>query len=199
MRRFLSTLSSIIFDENQELIITTFPFKSYRFQIPIYAGSLLTPELSHLVLRAKEDNDFIARKFLAKLIVDGINLANVSECDVILIPSRRRANRYRGIKHINELVKEVNKIKPIRIHELLKHTREVKDQASLTSEERAANLKGAFTILQNKRFKFPTSAYLLDDLVTSGSTIHAAHEALQVANIQLLGVFTACATSLFSE
>lgn len=199
MRSFFRNLSSIIFDENQKIEIPTCSIKSSRFQIPIYAGSRLTPELSHLALLAKEDNDLIARKFLAKLICDGMSLAKATEVDVILIPSSKKADRVRGIKHINELVKEVNKLKPIRIHELLTHTRQVRDQATLSSEERMANMRGAFHINMKKSKSFPKSAYLVDDLVTSGSTILAARDALQVANIQLLGVFAACATMVFTE
>jgi predicted amidophosphoribosyltransferase len=201
MRSFFRNLSSIIFDEDAKIEIPTFPFKSSRFQIPIYAGSRLTPELSHLALLAKEENDLMARKFLAKLICDGITLAKseVPEIDVILIPSSKKADRIRGIKHINELVKEVNKLRTIRIHELLSHTRQVRDQAKLSSEERMANMRGAFYINMKNSKSFPKSAYLVDDLVTSGSTILAAREALQVANIQLLGVFAACATMVFTE
>jgi predicted amidophosphoribosyltransferase len=197
MRNFLRSLTSILFDESSPFEISTCPFKSSRFGIPIYSGSRLTPELSHLALRAKEDNDLLARRFLANLIVDGINLINQSEFDVILIPSRQEANRNRGIKHINELVKEVNKKVPFKTYDILKHVKKVKDQATLSHVERFENLEGAFTVESKKLI--PSSAFLIDDLVTSGATIKAAASALRSRNIELLGVIAACTTMVFTE
>ena len=198
MRVFLQALTSILFDEELDIDIPTKAFKSYRFNIPIYAGARLTPALSHLALRAKEDNDLIARKFLAKLICDAISLTSEEEISVIVIPSRKAADKFRGIKHINELVKEVTRLKPIRNFDLLRHTRKVQDQSTLSHRERLENLDSAFEISKDAK-RLPTKAFLMDDLVTSGATILAASKALQVRNIQLLGVITACATMVFTE
>lgn len=198
MRSFLQSLGSIIFDESATIKISTRPFKSNRFGIPIYAGARLTPELSHVVLRAKEDNDLLARKFLAQLISDAISLVQEPKINVILIPSRKSVTRFRGIKHINLLVKEVSKLQDIEIYELLEHARKVRDQSSLNAKERMDNMTDAFVVSRSVR-NVPTSAYLIDDLITSGATILAAANALQVRNIQLLGAITACATMVFTE
>jgi predicted amidophosphoribosyltransferase len=197
MRSFLRTLSSILFDEDFNFEIHTDPFKSNRFGIPIFAGSRLSPDLSHIALRAKEDNDLHARKFLAKLIFDAMKLTNYREFDLVPIPSRYEADRIRGIKHIHELVKEVNKLYPVNSHALLKHVRKVKDQATLTHLERLENLQGAFAIRDGQ--PTPAKVFLVDDLVTSGATIKAAADALKARNIELLGVVAACATMVFTE
>jgi predicted amidophosphoribosyltransferase len=197
MRSFLKSLSSILFDESLLLEIPTNAFKTSRFGITVYAGNRLTPELSRLAVQAKEGNDLLARKFLAKLIIDAMRLTNCSEFDLIPIPSRVQADRYRGIKHIQELVKEVNKVRPVRSHEILRHVKKVRDQSTLTHFQRLENLEGAFAV--NERTKIPTKGFLLDDLVTSGATMKAAAEALQARNIELLGVLTACATTVFTE
>jgi predicted amidophosphoribosyltransferase len=196
MRGFLNSLSSILFDDTQELQIATRAFKTYKLKIPIYAGSILTPEISHLILRAKESNDLIARKFLAKLVVDAISLTKQSEINLIPIPSRAEAVRNRGIKHINELVKEVNKLQPVRTFYILEHQRKIADQSRLGSAARFENMREAFGVNKNTS---PRNAFLFDDLVTTGATIAAAAKALEVRNIQLLGVISACASALFTE
>jgi predicted amidophosphoribosyltransferase len=197
MGKFWASLSSILFDESQTIHMPTRPFITQRFGIPIYSGSNSNSQILNLVLRAKEDNDLLARKFLAKLIIDGIGLKNRSEFEVVLIPSRREADRNRGIKHINELVNEVNKKVPFKTYDVLKHVKKVKDQATLSHTERLENLEGAFAIAPNK--SVPTRAFLIDDLVTSGATIKAAATALHERNIELLGVIAACATMVFTE
>ena len=198
MWSFLKNLSSIIFNDEVEFELSTRPFKSEEFGIPIFSGSLLTPELSHIALRAKEDNDLIARKYLAKLISQAIGLLELNEICVVPIPSRIEADRKRGFAHIDELLGEVAKSNKIVIFDILGHTRKIKDQSGLKIDERFRNLTGAFQVKTSKKV-LPNSVFLIDDLITTGATIQAAAAALQVRNIQLLGAISACATFVFTE
>ena len=198
MWSFLKNLSSIIFIDDVEFELSTQPFKSEKFGIPIYSGSHLTPELSHIALRAKEDNDLIARKYLAKLISQAIGLLDLNEICVVPIPSRIEADRKRGFAHIDELLRQVAKLNKIEIFNILSHTRKIKDQSGLKIDERFRNLTGAFQVKTSKKV-LPNSVFLIDDLITTGATIQAAAAALQVRNIQLLGAISACATFVFTE
>ena len=198
MWSFLKNLSSIIFIDDVEFELSTQPFKSEKFGIPIYSGSHLTPELSHIALRAKEDNDLIARKYLAKLISQAIGLLELNEICVVPIPSRIEADRKRGFAHIDELLRQVAKLNKIEIFNILSHTRKIKDQSGLKIDERFRNLTGAFQVKTSKKV-LPNSVFLIDDLITTGATIQAAAAALQVRNIQLLGAISACATFVFTE
>ena len=198
MWSFLKNLSSIIFIDDVEFELSTQPFKSEKFGIPIYSGSHLTPELSHIALRAKEDNDLIARKYLAKLILQAIGLLDLNEICVVPIPSRIEADRKRGFAHIDELLRQVAKLNKIEIFNILSHTRKIKDQSGLKIDERFRNLTGAFQVKTSKKV-LPNSVFLIDDLITTGATIQAAAAALQVRNIQLLGAISACATFVFTE
>ena len=198
MWSFLKNLSSIIFIDDVEFELSTQPFKSEKFGIPIYSGSHLTPELSHIALRAKEDNDLIARKYLAKLISQAIGLLDLNEICVVPIPSRIEADRKRGFAHIDALLGEVAKSNKIVIFDILSHTRKIKDQSGLKIDERFRNLTGAFQVKTSKKV-LPNSVFLIDDLITTGATIQAAAAALQVRNIQLLGAISACATFVFTE
>ena len=201
MRSFLKSLSSILYDENINFKIPTNAFVTSRFGITVYAGAQLNPELSHLALRAKEDNDLLARKFLATLVVQGINKIEDKKrnkyMELFPIPSRPEVNRIRGLKHVEELVKEVKKVYPVKSYEILKHIRKVKDQSTLTHLQRLENLDGAFVVIEKKFI--PAQGFLIDDLVTSGATIKAAADALKESNIELLGVIAACATSFLTE
>ena len=123
MWSFLKILSSIIFNDDVDFDLSTRPFKSEKFGIPIFSGSHLNPELSHIALRAKEDNDLMARKYLAKLISQAIGLLDLDEITVVPIPSRTEANRKRGFAHIDELLREVAKLNKIKIvQKLLRKT-----------------------------------------------------------------------------
>ena len=127
-----------------------------------------------------------------------MNLLKSEKIVVVPIPSRDSANRVRGIKHLDELVKIIEKNHPIQTLDILKHRKKVADQSGLSKSERLANMEGAFEVKLIPKFNV-TAVYLLDDLVTTGSTILAASQALKVRNIQVLGVVTACASARFSE
>ena len=198
MWSFIKILSSIIFNDDVEFDLSTRPFKSEKFGIPIFSGSHLNPELSHIALRAKEDNDLMARKYLAKLISQAIGLLDLDEIAVVPIPSRTEANRKRGFAHMDELLREVAKLNKIKIFDILGHSRKIKDQSGLKIDERFQNLTGAFQVINSKKV-LPNYVFLIDDLITTGATIQAAAAALRVRNIHLLGAISACATFVFTE
>jgi predicted amidophosphoribosyltransferase len=66
----------------------------------------------------------------------------------------------------------------------------IKDQSNLNRSQRLKNLKNAYTlsgVLPNTG-----STILLDDVVTTGSSILEAARALSEAKITILGAVTAC-------
>ena len=74
------------------------------------------------------------------------------------------------------------------IHELLTHVRKVKDQSTLNAKARSINLDGA---LISRRF-VGGNAVLIDDLVTTGATLHEAARALRARGITVAAAVTAC-------
>lgn len=196
MGKFWAPLSSLLFNDDSDLDIEVRPLVTKKFGIPIYSGSVSNPQILNLVLRAKEDNDLLARRFLAKLICAGIDLIKEEEIVIFPIPSRRKANQVRGINHMELLVREVSRLRKVKPKFLLLHAKAISDQSPLSAQERIENMSGAFKV---KRDGSSMSGYIFDDLVTTGSTIWAAKEALKVRNIQVLGAISACASTRFSE
>ena len=87
---------------------------TYRGPLQIFAGSRYTPDISRIILAAKEDNQIQARTFLAERLSQSLRRAlestsrnrNLSARNVVIIPipSRRSADRKRGFAHIELLV-----------------------------------------------------------------------------------------------
>jgi predicted amidophosphoribosyltransferase len=72
--------------------------------------------------------------------------------------------------------------------EILTHTRKVRDQSNLDAKDRAANLDKALISLRFLSGK----AVLIDDLVTTGATLHEAARALRSKGITVAAAVTAC-------
>jgi len=191
---------------------------TYRGPLQIFAGSRYTPDISRIILAAKEDNQVQARAFLAERLSQSLRKAlestsqnkNVSAKNVIIIPipSRKSADRKRGFAHIELLVKHfiaMNEAVSFQLLDCFWHSRKISDQSSLNFHERAMNMKGAFKVNQIKYFEmYPTknsnsAVFLLDDLVTTGATVQAANSALSALGGRVDGVLASCATEGFTH
>jgi len=74
---------------------------------------------------------------------------------------------------------------------LLRRTRRTRQQVGLNARERAANMRGAFTVRQRLRPAVAGRRVLLvDDVYTSGATIRAATKALLKAKAEAVDVVT---------
>jgi len=191
---------------------------TFRGPLQIFAGSKYTPNVSRIILAAKEDNQLQARVFLAECLTQSMKKAleeislkkNQSIKDVVIIPipSRRSADRKRGFEHIKLLVKQfigINETVSFQVLDCLSHSRKIADQSSLNFNERAMNMKGAFAVDQIKYFEiYPTKnsnsvVFLLDDLVTTGATVQAANSALSTLGGRADAVLASCATQGFTH
>lgn len=191
---------------------------TYRGPLQIFAGSRYTPDISRLILAAKEDNQVQARIFLAERLTQSLRKAlesnshnrnlRVKNVVIIPIPSRISADRKRGFAHIELLVKQfiaMNETVSFQVLDCLRHSRKISDQSSLNFNERAMNMKGALAVDRIKYFEiYPTrnsnsAVFLLDDLVTSGATVQAANSALSALGGRVDGVLASCATEGFTH
>ena len=189
-----------------------------RGSLRIFAGSKYNPNLSRIILAAKEENQIQARNFLAERLNESLvkalrELSLIKELAIrnvvlIPIPSRRLADRKRGFAHVELLIAQLmirNGSLNFKVLNCLSHSRKIADQTSLNFNERALNMKGAFVIDQIKYLEiYPTKnsnsvVFLVDDLVTTGATVQAANMALLTLGGRVDGVLASCATPGFTH
>jgi predicted amidophosphoribosyltransferase len=180
-----------------------------RGLLRIFVGSEFNSTNSHIILAAKEDNNKFARRVLADYLNSALELATCERTVFLIpIPSRKAADRIRGFAHVSRLIQELAKLNPDRKFELincLRHTKKIRDQSTLNINERELNMRGAFEIdieeynrlTGGNISKFPL--FLVDDLVTTGSTVLAANSALISLGIAVKGVLASCATNGFTH
>jgi len=123
-------------------------------------------------------------RLLAKGMCERIDLSNfVTLSDVILapVPLHPRRRRERGYNQSELLAKELAKAWNIPLNaKALRRARDTAQQALLSAEERHSNVQGAFTISPPDFFK-SKNVLLIDDVLTTGSTVNACAEALKAA------------------
>ena len=87
---------------------------------------------------------------------------------------------------------------PCSVSPLLLPTRKVADQSELSARDRALNMNLAFTVNPKGRIaRSGAGIIVVDDLVTTGSTITEAIRALKVANFEPDALLSACVAGRF--
>lgn len=196
----------------------------YRIEdVPLYSALFYEEVVAKLVLAAKENNDRMARKYLASLIALRFSALhrelNAESYVFVPIPSSAKSNRRRGFLHTHKLALEViREIEPdVRTCELLILNRKIEDQTKLDRNGRHQNLVGAYSVrlpgnpairkdvkdakdLADVALKTDLGGekglgiILIDDLVTTGSSMREAIRALKSAGITPHGMLSACVT-----
>lgn len=156
---------------------------------------------TRIILASKESGNKLAINLLANAVARPIKFA-VSEnkfrgqIDLVSIPSQKKVIRSRGRDHISDLISQViielsgmgftAKYFPI-----LSLARKSKDQSTLNSQQRLANMRNAFIV--NNSLNSQDGIFLIDDLITTGASIKEGVRALTEAKITVNGIITACA------
>ncbi len=169
-------------------IIKTWSHSKEKF--PIYSSIPYSPIAGKVLLSAKENSLYLADNLLTIALLHSLRGAQSQNLIDFLVPvpSRKSVARKRGRQFISTLSRSVGDLENLPTEEILTHTRRVRDQSNLDAKDRAINLDGALISL---RF-LSGRAVLVDDLVTTGATLHEAARALRARGITVAAAVTAC-------
>lgn len=169
-------------------IIKTWSHSKEKF--PIYSSIPYSPIAGKVLLSAKESSLELADNLLKAALLHSLRGArSQNQIDFLVpIPSRKSVARKRGRQFISVLSKSIGESENLPTEEILTHTRKVRDQSNLDAKDRAANLDKALISLRFLSGK----AVLIDDLVTTGATLHEAARALRSKGITVAAAVTAC-------
>lgn len=181
------------------------PASSREMGYPVHHVIAYGEIASQIVLLAKENGITAARTLLAQAISLSLNNLIIDErisgkvIALVPIPTTRKARRSRGGNFLESICREVIRdLAPqfsrntFVLRNLLRVRRSVKDQSSLNSIERSRNLSGAFEVF--RMIPATHQVVVIDDVVTTGSTLQEAFRALKERNLTVLGAATACAS-----
>lgn len=111
---------------------------------------------------------------------------------IVPIPSSDQKKRERGFDTMTTLCKRLVEDNPILKLDAtnLYLRRKVADQVGLSGVSRRENLEGAFGIRQSVNGTF----VLVDDVITTGSTLNSAAKSLRLAGAQRIYALALCGT-----
>lgn len=118
---------------------------------------------------------------------------NPKNAIIVPIPSHPIRSFKRGYCHMELIAKEFSKLTEIPCNfKIIKKVKNTRPQYTLKVNQRAKNIKGAFSCIKDKNSE--KTIILIDDLVTTGATLGEVINELQKHNYNKIIAFTlACA------
>jgi predicted amidophosphoribosyltransferase len=156
--------------------------------------------LSKIILAAKEENSRSAQFFLAKnfsaLLLRAAKTLERQSLSVITVPSTPSAIAKRGYVHLDRVMRFVPAMSAISFESIitLKSRKGVRDQSEVGHSQRTENVQGSFSIRGGSlaKVKLGAGIILVDDVVTTGSSMRESIRALNMAGIEPDMLISAC-------
>ena len=138
--------------------------------------------LDRLLPRLKFHRDFAAGRVLAQCMAE--RYASLPRPDALLpVPLHRARLRRRGYDQALELAKPLARALSLPLlDDVLHRHKTTTAQSRLDADARQRNLRDAFAVAPGA--KLPAHVVLLDDVMTTGATLHAAARALRKAGVR---------------
>ena len=138
--------------------------------------------LDRLLPRLKFHGDFAAGRVLTQCMAD--RCALLPRPDAIMpVPLHRARLRQRGYDQALELAAPLARaLRLPLLHDALHRTKTTTAQSRLDADARQRNLRAAFAVSEHTAL--PAHIVLVDDVMTTGATLHAAAHALRKAGVQ---------------
>ena len=156
--------------------------------------------LSKIILAAKEENSRSAQFFLAKnfsaLLLRAAKMLERQSLSVITVPSTPSAIAKRGYVHLDRVMRFVPAMSAISFESIitLKSRKGVRDQSEVGRSQRTENVQGSFSLRGGSlaKVKLGVGIILVDDVVTTGSSMRESIRALNMAGIEPDMLISAC-------
>lgn len=169
------------------------------------AGGVNTEVLRATLIAWKEQGRFGLAEPLAHLLAAAVADLDAGAAPVVLVPvpTSRRSKRARGADVVDELARMAARLLrtvgvDAAVEQALTYTRSTVDQSGLDSNDRAANLRGAFQV-RCGRPQSGRAVIVVDDILTTGATLGEAVRALSAVGRRPEGAAFVAATPLRSE
>lgn len=162
---FSRNVSVFRYDESASNIVKRFKMGKIT-QLSVY----ISEEMSMLIDKEYRDIDFDCMTF---------------------VPSTRISVIRRGFDHTRMLADEISKRVGIPVQKLLKRRFSLKEQKSLSALQREQNVRNKYTALRDITYK---RVLLIDDIITTGSTLNECARALKQAGVKEVFCATFAAT-----
>jgi ComF family protein len=148
----------------------------------VHAACLYAAPVDRLLPRFKFHEDLAAGRLLAQVMTEAF--AELPRPDALVpVPLHRARLRRRGYDQALELARPLARALHVPLRDdLLRRVRATAAQSERDAAARRRNVRGAFAVVPG--VTLPRHVVLVDDVMTTGATLHAAARALRRAGVE---------------
>jgi len=144
-----------------------------------------------LVLKLKYNSEGDVAKFVAPFLGEAITEYGIKADVIIPVPLTPRRTRERGYNQAGLIAAEVSKLIGVPVvDDFLVRVKHTKAQKKMTLKQRQENLKGAFNIKPPYSTIKDKRVLLIDDVLTTGTTVDECARVLKKAKPKSVEVLT---------
>ena len=172
------------------------PFRVLKYieKIPVYSAMIYENEIKRLIHGLKYHNQKELAIFQARFMYDYWKNLDVSNQAFVIVPVPlfKKREKKRHYNHMSLVAKEFSKLSGYKIQEdLIFRIKDTKPQYNLSMKARAKNMQNAF-VVEKKNYS-NEKLLIIDDILTTGSTISEMIKTLNSSEINDITVFvTSC-------
>ncbi len=155
----------------------------------IISYSYYSGVVKKLILQMKYKSDFTAAGILAEFLVQIIKEKDIKADYICFVPMTKKSIKKRGFNQCQLLAEEVSRKTGIALSRSVIKVNDTKEQKTLSKEERAENIKGAFKVLNGEKFK-GSKIILIDDVTTTGATMNECKNIIEKCKIDNIFILT---------
>ena len=146
------------------------------------------PPIDFLVGQLKFEEKLSCAAILGNLLAESIAQMDDLPDVIVPVPLYKKRLFKRGFNQSLEMARPVSKQLQIAIEtNLVSRTKSTRAQAKLNLAQRKKNIKGCFKVQQNHRYQH---VVLVDDVITTGSTINELARILKQSGVKKVGVWS---------
>lgn len=147
-----------------------------------------------LIRRFKYDGEkYLAEEFALEMHKIFIKSIGTADC-IVFVPSTDKKLKERGYNQSKVLAEEFSKLTEIPVVVAVQKVKETESQVGLSVKERKENLKGCFKVVDKAEVKGKT-VIIVDDVMTTGSTVETLAEKLKKAGASKVVALTVASVS----
>jgi ComF family protein len=168
---------------------------SFEFARPAMLRDDRTLDMIH---RLKYNREIHLAKDLGRLAAEAFSDARLAKAlagnwPLVPVPLHRRRFQHRHFNQAEEISRELSRLIGLPVVKALQRIRRTETQTALTRAQRMANLRGAFAVTADGGRVIesaPAGAILVDDVLTTGSTVGECAKVLRQAGFKHVQVVT---------
>lgn len=168
----------------------------YKNKFYIFSALYYTSAAKKLLLNFKYKKDFQCGEVIANLMIECIKENNIEFDYIIPVPIKDDSYKIRGFNQSLMLAKIIGEHFDRKVLDILFFNKHIKDQKTLNKYEREKNIKDSISIKSTSINLKNTKILIIDDVVTTGSTLNECVSIVKENKNILIKVLTGIKSSI---